>query len=56
MVERQPPPSFLAPYPAIRTLNQLGIKNSLTYCLKKCAIGVCKVNYADRNAHLSAKL
>jgi len=25
MVLKQPPPSFLAPYPAIKALNQLGI-------------------------------
>ena len=31
---KQPPPNFLAPYPAIKALNQLGIINFFQHSLK----------------------
>jgi hypothetical protein len=39
MVLKHPPPSFFAPYPAIKALSQLGIVKDLTTQFKKLCHG-----------------
>jgi len=47
MVLKQPPPNFLAPYPAIKALNQLGIVNFFEHSLKNHTSGSKTLQLTD---------
>ena len=53
MVLKQPPPSFFAPYPAIKALSQLGIVKDLTDRVQKIMPGEraasCKLHAASKS-------